>query len=584
MIPDPTMKSLRKWQRENDIDPLEFYKMVRRKVFGISRATLDSYLEGSCSPELKIKLDTVVEKLMTQRISKELEMEMQEDEGEEEEVPVKRSKRTPKAKQIFSPNKTTERRCRTDKLSKLMMDEIAALIKKFQEQDEESSSDSDNSLEQKRSDSCQNRNSRKRSRKSLEDEWVPYRRERYSPFVQSRSASTLPKSVSTSARKDESQERESKSNDAKTKNTPKSSKNGPVKEGKLKKTTTGGKSKNTDSAKKEVSAKKPRVQKRKYEKSPPTPVLPPSVRKLLNSWEETHKGNSRGSWLWMDAAEAIHAKSCIGAKLDAQPATLSYTRQLNSIPLMPIPCNLNTVPRSYLGRGQSMLIGNYARYICMDCQCNRDSPGACPRCTIGKLTTDNNSFIPDDETSEDVPSSSFSLNVTRCYRCKSQEDQARLRFCMNCCMAGHLIEPVEGGKFVIPSGKDQYYKFINLKRRLICSECFIKLDNEANAVCGMELEHRSMHISKLLLDPVIENRVANGSTSDAELKQTGSKRRQIDTMEELEQRTKQMTISNVSERRAQHEEGQAPSTETQTQSRWAENLFNAGKNLSNNVI
>lgn len=46
---------------------------------------------------------------MTQRISKELETEMQDEEGEEEEVPVKRSKRTPKAKQIFSPNKTTER-------------------------------------------------------------------------------------------------------------------------------------------------------------------------------------------------------------------------------------------------------------------------------------------------------------------------------------------------------------------------------------------------------------------------------------------------------------------------------------------
>jgi len=65
MIPDPTMKKLGKWQRENgkdfiahsetneisnsDIDPLEFYKMVRRKVFGISRATLDSYLVGSLS-------------------------------------------------------------------------------------------------------------------------------------------------------------------------------------------------------------------------------------------------------------------------------------------------------------------------------------------------------------------------------------------------------------------------------------------------------------------------------------------------------------------------------------------------------
>ncbi|PAV83990.1 hypothetical protein WR25_17938 isoform B [Diploscapter pachys] len=284
------------------------------------------------------------------------------------------------------------------------------------------------------------------------------------PLVQSRSTSTLPKSASTSARKDESQERELKSNDAKqslslkldakTKNTPKSSKNAPVKEGRLmktlarqdeaqsvesKKTTTGGKSKkSTDSTKKEVSAKKPRVQKRKYEKSPPTPVLPPNVRKVLNSWEETRKGTSRGSWLWMDAAEAIHAKGWIGTKLDAQPAHLSYTRQLNSIPLMPIPCNLNTVPRSYLG------------------------PGVCPRCTIGKLTNDNNSFIPDDEAPEDAPSSSFSLNAIMCYRCKKETNQEKLRFCINCCTAKRLIEPVEGGKFVIPSGKDQYYKFITV--------------------------------------------------------------------------------------------------------------------------
>lgn len=56
---------------------------------------------------------------------------------------------SPKIKVLsFSSEMILLQRCRSDKLSKLMMDEIAALMKKFQEQDEESSSDSDNSLEQ----------------------------------------------------------------------------------------------------------------------------------------------------------------------------------------------------------------------------------------------------------------------------------------------------------------------------------------------------------------------------------------------------------------------------------------------------